>query len=367
MLKYPEMFGNNFNYEDKPFLYALSFFPSMFRRWEDWANIISVKDLFSLPEKEILELFSYSSIIQEFLIFRRKISWEKLWEDLLKRNIKMVIYGEDGYPPLLKEIKSSPPFLLYQGILEGDKFISIVGTRNPTSYGIKIAENLAKELAKYGFVIVSGLAYGIDTYAHKGALEGGGSTWAILGSSLDHIYPSRNINLAEKIIESGALISEYHLGTKPSRYTFPQRNRIISGISHGVVIVEAGEKSGALITADFALDQGREVFAIPGRITDDKSQGTNKLIQEGAKLVVDVRDILEEFGIEYEKEVKVVSLDPEEEKVLQILTFEPIFIEDIFKNIDIPITRLMFIIISLQAKGLVEEYPGQRYAKKKEV
>ncbi|MCX7845036.1 MAG: DNA-processing protein DprA [Dictyoglomaceae bacterium] len=243
----------------------------------------------------------------------------------------------------------------------------MVGTRRPTPYGIKLARDFAKELSSLGFIIVSGLAYGIDTSAHKGALEGG-KTWAVLGSSIDYIYPKGNERLAEEIKEKGALISEYPLGTKPSYYTFPQRNRIISGLSQGVLVVEAGKKSGALITASFALDQGREVFAIPGRLTDEKSFGTNKLIQDGAKLILDIIDILEEFKISYFiEEKRKVTLTPEEDMVLQKLSFDPIFIEDIVNELDLSISKLMFIIISLQAKGLVEEYPGNRYAKKRSV
>lgn len=359
------MFNNNLDFKHKPFLYALSLFPPLFRRWREWKDFISFMDLFFLPDKEMLEFFSYSPIIQEFLIFRKRNSWEKLWEELIKREIKMVVLGENNYPPLLKEIKNPPLYLLYQGSLEGERFISIVGTRRPTSYGIKLARDFAKELSSLGFIIVSGLAYGIDTFAHKGALEGG-RTWAVMGSSLDYIYPKGNEKLAYEIKEKGALISEYPLGTKPSYYTFPQRNRIISGISQGVLVVEAGRKSGALITANFALDQGREVFAIPGRLIDEKSFGTNKLIQEGAKIVLDLRDILEEFKIPYfiEKK-KEITLTFEEDLVLQKLSFNPIFIEDIVNELNIPISKLMFILISLQSKGFVEEYPGNRYARKR--
>ncbi|MFN3699800.1 MAG: DNA-processing protein DprA, partial [Dictyoglomus sp.] len=249
--------------------------------------------------------------------------------------------------------------------LYGDKFIGIVGTRRPSLYGMKMAESFAKELVRYDFVIVSGLAYGIDTYAHRGALEGNGRTFAVLGSSLDFIYPSGNAKLAERIIENGAIISEYPLGTRPSRYTFPQRNRIISGICQGVLVIEAGEKSGALITANFAVNEGREVFAIPGRLTDEKSVGTNKLIKDGAKIVLDIIDILEEYGISYERrDKKEVHLSEEENKILQVLGYEPIFIEDLLDKLKIDLSKLMFLIASLQGKGFVEEYPGLRYAKK---
>jgi len=355
----------HYNSKDKPFIYSLSYFPPLYRRWREWIDFISPSDLFLLSDKEILERFSYSSLIQEFIIFKRKTSWEDLWEKLVKKDYKLTTLWDEEYPPLLKEIKNPPLFLIYRGNIIGERFIAIVGTRRPTQYGIKISEYFSRELVKYGFIIVSGLAYGIDTYAHKGALEGGGRTFGILGSSLDFIYPSGNRILAERIVENGALISEYPLGTRPTKYTFPQRNRIISGISEGVIVVEAGDKSGALITASFALNEGREVFAIPGRITDERSKGTNKLIQDGAKMVLDIIDILEEFHIPFiYKPKSEVVLTEEEKKVLQFLDFNPIFIEDLMVKLNMDISRLMFIIVSLQAKGFVEEYPGNRYGKR---
>ena len=356
----------HFKNEDKPYIYALSFFSPLFRRWREWIDIVSPKDFFLLSENELINLFLGSSLIQEFIIFRRKFDLEREWEKLEKNKVKMTTFWEEDFPPLLKEIKNAPIFLLYKGDLKGDKFIGIVGTRKPSSYGIKMAEFFSKELVKYGFIVVSGLAYGIDTYAHRGAIEGGGKTFAVLGSSLDHIYPSGNLKLAEKIIENGAIISEYPLGTKPARYTFPQRNRIISGICQGVLIIEAGEKSGALITASFAANEGRDVFAIPGRLTDERSVGTNKLIKDGAKMVIDVFDILEEYNITYEvKKERNFNITQEERLVLSFLSPEPIFIEDLMKNLNIDLSTLMFIIISLQGKGLVEEYPGLRYARKR--
>lgn len=358
----------NYSIEDKPFIYTLSFFPPLFRRWREWIGFVTPKELFFESDRELLLQFSCSSIIQEFLIFRKKIDWEEEWKKLESKEIKMVVLWEKDYPALLKEIKNPPLYLLYKGSIQGEKYIGIVGTRSPSSYGIKIAENFSKELAKYGFIIVSGLAYGIDTYAHKGALEGNGKTFAVLGSSLDFIYPSGNLRLAERIIENGALISEYPLGTRPSKYTFPQRNRIISGICQGILVIEAGKKSGALITANFAVEEGREVFAIPGRLIDEKSLGTNKLIREGAKIVLDIIDILEEYKVPYEvKNNKEEFLTEEENRVLEVLNYEPIFVEDLLIKLKFDLSKLMFLIISLQSKGLVEEYPGLRYAKKRSV
>lgn len=357
----------NFSIEDKPFIYTLSLFPPLFRRWREWIDIITPKELFFESERELMCLFSGSSVIQEFLIFRKKVNWEEEWRKIDDKDIKMVTLWERDYPILLKEIKNPPLYLLYRGSIQGERYIGIVGTRTPSSYGIKMAENFSKELVKYGFVIVSGLAYGIDTYAHRGALEGNGKTFAVLGSSLDFIYPSGNLKLAERIIEKGALISEYPLGTRPSKYTFPQRNRIISGICQGILVIEAGRKSGALITANFAVEEGRDVFAIPGRLIDDKSIGTNKLIKDGAKIVLDIVDILEEYKIPYEiKSNEEIFLTEEESLVLKVLKYEPVFIEDLLGELKMSLSKLMFLIISLQAKGLVDEYPGLKYAKKKE-
>ena len=208
--------------------------------------------------------------------------------------IEEITINSKEYPQKLKEIYDSPQKLYVLGNknLLYKKGIAIVGSRDATLYGKKVAYNLAKELSQNKLAIISGLASGIDSYAHIGALEGG--TIAVLGSGIDNIYPKENIELAREIIRhNGCIISEYSLGTKPERLHFPQRNRIISGLSDGVVVVEASKKSGALITAEFALEQGKEVFSIPGDICKKQSEGTNQLIQEGAIIVTSAKDIIE--------------------------------------------------------------------------
>jgi len=226
------------------------------------------------------------------------LSPQQAWEKLEKRKIKFVLPSEKAYPFLLKKISVPPRGLYYQGSLFPEMIpLAVVGTRKISNYGKTVVKKIVQELVNYNFITVSGLAEGVDTIAHQTALKNKGKTIAVLGSGLDNIYPVSNKKLAQQIIKMGAVISEYPLGTSPHRSNFPCRNRIISGLSRGTLVIEAPVKSGALITANFALEQNREVFAIPGTIFQQNSQGTNKLIQEGAKLVTTINDILKELNI----------------------------------------------------------------------
>lgn len=213
-------------------------------------------------------------------------------------NISLLTNKSEKYPEKLAQISDSPICLYYKGNIDllNSKSIAIIGSRECSNYGKQMAVKFAYELAKLGFTIVSGGARGIDTFAHLGALAVGGRTIMVLGNSLEYIYPPENKDLEERILNNdGLLISEYMVGTKPSKYTFPERNRLISAISDGVLVVEAGIQSGALITVDFALDQGKNVFAIPGNITSKYSVGTNEIIKQGAKLITNIKDILYEI------------------------------------------------------------------------
>jgi len=218
-------------------------------------------------------------------------------------SIQKITLQDKDYPAILKELHSPPKIIYIKGkIIPKDKLaIGIVGTRKCTDYGKEIAYKLSSELSKLGITIVSGLAQGIDTYAHKGALDNKARTIAILGTGIDKksFYPLENYDLSEQIAENGAIISEYEQGSRGTKYSFPQRNRIISGLSLGVIVIEAPEKSGALITADFALEQNKEVFVVPGPINSENSKGTNKLIKQGAKLITNIHDILEELNLTY--------------------------------------------------------------------
>lgn len=296
-------------------------------------------------------------------------------ENILKHGIKAVTIEDDMYPVSLKNIYDPPIVLYMKGNIEKDeKFLAIVGSRRASSYGIKMAQTIAAELSKYGITVVSGMARGIDSYAHKGAIEAGGRTIAVLGCGLDIVYPSENKKLMENIISSGACVSEYLPGTSPIPGNFPARNRIISGISLGVIVIEAGERSGSLITADFALEQGREVFALPGNVNNYNSTGTNKLIKEGAKMVTGIDDILEEINISFtEEKIKdfyaqrlkddelFKGLDSNERKVLECLKLEPLHIDVIARKTGLGVGLISSILIMLELRGVVEQLPGNIY------
>lgn len=282
-------------------------------------------------------------------------------------NIRKLTPEDKEYPKILKQISDPPKELYLRGdFLERDKIaIGIVGTRECSGYGKQATLDIVGNLAEAGITIVSGLAKGIDTFAHRAALERGGRTIAVLGSAIDSksIYPCCNKKLAEKIIKNGALVSEYPAGTKSERYFFPQRNRIISGLSLGVLIVEAPEKSGALITAASALEQNREVFAVPGSIYSKNSVGTNKLIQMGAKLVASANDILEELNLPliFEKKKEFKPENKEEELLLNILTKEPMHIDEITKKSNLSAKIVNSTLIMLELKGAVKNIGGGYY------
>lgn len=256
----------------------------------------SAEAVLKAEEKELKAKGCSDAVIAKLMGGRKTADAEKLYDKVLSQGINLITVFEPEYPFLLKQTPNPPTVLYVKGKLPSVLVnVAIVGTRTATVYGANAARSLASQLAERNVCIVSGMARGIDTNAHKGALDVQGPTVAVFGCGVDVIYPPENRALAAQIAEEGALVSEFPLGMAPERGNFPARNRIISGLSHGVVVVEAPKRSGALITADFALDQGREVFAIPGAISSRSSQGCNQLIKEGAKLVQGVGDILEEL------------------------------------------------------------------------
>ncbi len=240
-----------------------------------------------------------TSAVRSITSSRPKISLEAEMEKLDRYGVKVLTWNDPQYPARLKEIYDYPPVLYVRGLLlpQDEWCVAVVGTRRATVYGRQVTEEIVSDLVRNKITIVSGLARGIDSVAHRSALEAGGRSLAIFACGLDIVYPSENAELARRIMAQGALVSEYPLGTKPRADNFPRRNRIMSGLSLGVLVVEAGETSGAMITAHLALEQNREVFAIPGSVLSPTSRGTNRLIQEGAKLVRDYRDILEELNL----------------------------------------------------------------------
>ena len=281
-----------------------------------------------------------------------------------------------GYPPLLKAIEDPPPVLYVKGDVEelGAPAIAMVGSRRPSTYGQVVADQLSRGLIKAGMTVVSGLARGIDSVVHLKTLEHGGRTLAVLGSGLSYIYPPENRPLAERISRQGALVSEFSMRTKPERLNFPLRNRLISGLSLGTVVVEAGERSGALITAQWALEQGREVFAVPGNVTAPTSRGTNRLIKMGAKLVEDVEDILEEFP-QYDfgsrraqaptsKEFCQGDSTPDESRLLSLLDpAEARHIDWIIEQAHFPTSLVSSLLLKLELEGKVTQLPGKLFLK----
>lgn len=293
---------------------------------------------------------------------------QKLFE---QGSFKFMTVNCPEYPDKLKNIYDPPPFLY----LEGDESclfeptIAIVGSRSLSVYGKRMAEKLASELAQAGFTIVSGFARGIDSIAHRAALEAGGKTAAVFGSGLDVIYPPENKAIYRNLVLNGCALSEFFLGVHPDRHHFPRRNRIISGLSLGVIVVEAGEKSGALLTAEHALEQGREVFAVPGNITSKTSSGTNRIIKEGAKLVTCAEDVLEElkFIIPIKKSrepEQVAELSDDRRQVYDLLSDEPQHIDKIVKKANISVSQTLEIMLDLELTGLVEQLSGKMFVKR---
>jgi DNA processing protein len=273
------------------------------------------------------------------------------------------------YPTLLAQVYDPPPVLYVHGQLDEPEvpLLSIVGTRGATSYGRMAAERLAAGVAQAGVTVVSGLAYGIDAAAHRGALEGGGRTIAVLGSGLDRIYPSQHARLAEQIAQHGAVLTEFALGTKPDARNFPQRNRIVSGLSFGTLVVEAGERSGALITAAFAAEQGRDVMAVPGSIYSPASQGTNRLIRDGATPITGVEDILLELepqrGIRRMAAEVIVPADDTERALLAALSAEPTHIDEIARAASLPMSVVSSGLAIMELKGLARHTGAMNYVR----
>jgi len=311
---------------------------------------------------------------------------ERELEAAVKAGCQLVTLSSDEYPPLLREISDAPLVLYVHGdaSLLSRHAVAMVGSRRPSAYGSSVAHRLASDLAQRGLVVVSGLARGIDSASHRGALEAPGRTIAVLGSGIDVIYPRENKSLAKKIMESGAVISEFPLGTGPTPQNFPIRNRIISGLALGVVIVEAAEYSGSLITARLALEQNREVFGVPGNITSAQSFGPNHLIKQGAKLVDQWIDVIEEFpaairiqllpaGEASEGEPAAAqtpslfetSLSPDQKAVFEALRAdEAVYVDSVFGSVTLPHPRVLAALLELEMTGLIRQLPGKNFIRK---
>ena len=334
-----------------------SYFPSMENAWQ--ANLQDFQEAgieFAIAEKIISQ--------------RRDISPNKEMEKLEKEGIKIITVNDDElYPNLLKEIPSAPAILYYKGQLQKDEIaIGIVGSRKVSTYGMQVATKLSRDLAQNNISVISGMALGVDGVAHRECLKLGKRTIAVLGSGIDEksIYPASNRQIAKDIITNGAIISEYPIGTPPLKQHFPARNRIISGLSLGVLVIEAAQSSGALITAKFALEQNREVFAIPGSIFSATSAGTNNLIRLGAKLVTKVEDITEELNLNslqnFQQAKKIIPDNDEEALILKNLSPDhPIHIDQLAKITKMNVTALSGILTLMEIKGKVKNIGGMRY------
>ncbi|HEY0605457.1 MAG TPA: DNA-processing protein DprA, partial [Herpetosiphonaceae bacterium] len=309
-----------------------------------------------------------SRSIEALVQTRRTLDLEAEYKRVTAAGVRLISRDDPDYPPLLAQT-TNPPFLLYvRGTLtELDRWsVAVVGTRQASTYGKEVTRKLVAGLVAAGITVVSGLALGIDAVAHSAALAAGGRTLAVLGSGVDQIYPQTNHNLGTTILQQGALLSEYPVGTLPTATNFPPRNRLIAGLSLGVLVVEAAAKSGALITAQFAAEQGRDVFAVPGNIFSQRSEGTHRLIKDGATLVSGVDDILEVLNLQaaYEQQSIAALLPetPEEIALLRLVEAEPRHIDLIARESTLPQPVVSSTLAMLELKGLVRQVGGMHYA-----
>lgn len=301
---------------------------------------------------------------------RRELDLDREMDRFARLGVSVLTLVDGTYPVLLKQIPAPPSVLYLRGSLSSgdERAVGIVGTRRLTPYGREVTAALAGDLAAAGVTVVSGLARGIDGIAHQAAIQAGGRTIAVLGCGPDVIYPPEHRGLAERIIANGALLSEYPPGRQPDAQNFPARNRLISGLSLGVVVVEAPERSGALITADFAADQGRDVFAVPGSVLADSSAGNNRLLRDGARLVRTAADVLEDLGLDAGPDADAVQqalpLDESERRLLAVLTREPQHIDEVAALADVPINEASAYLTILELNGLVRNAGALHYARR---
>lgn len=328
----------------------------------------SAENIFAASDKELQASHILpAEVIKSITENRKRDKVDNYYKKVKDNGIKVYTILENEYPEYLKNIYDAPPLVYVKGELLPQDSLSmgIVGSRKASEYGVKTAERLAGELAQAGMTIVSGMAMGIDSAAHRGALKAGGRTVAVLGCGLNHIYPRSSTGLFREIAAKGAIVTEYPLGMAALPKNFVARNRLISGMSRGVLVVEAGERSGSLITADFALEQGREVFAVPGNINSPNSKGTNALIKNGAKLVQRIEDIFEELNIGFERpsndRVDCRNFDAAEKAIMEVLGSTNKGVNDIISETGYPPGRIMSSLTMLELKGIIQSDNGLYY------
>ncbi len=328
------------------------------------------KTAWEAPAEGLRNVATMQGHIDRFIEERTEIDPDQQWEKLEKHEINCISVDSDYYPPLLKQLPCPPPVLYFRGDLSSieQPAVAIVGSRRSTFYGKEVAQRLAGEMAAAGITIVSGMALGIDTAAHRGALDNNGYTIAVMGCGLDSCYPLRNADLMDQIIAGGAVLSEFPVGTKPLPNHFPQRNRIISGLSLGTVVVEATAKSGSLITAEYALEQDREVFAVPGNVGSPYSRGCHQLIKEGAHLVESAADILSEISSASPLEEQLTiedyaSLSDQEKSLLNLIPYQPMHIDDIINACGSSAAEVITTLLALEFKKVICQTPGKYFSR----
>jgi DNA processing protein len=366
------------------------------KKWSDerlsWLALKMIPNLGNITFKRLLDRFGDPATVFEAKLndligveglraetARRIVSkaWEGNPEDelmgLRNYNARLITIFDSSYPKDLKEIHDPPPLLYLKGndIPQNKTLVGVIGSRNPSHYGLKVTEEICQGLAIRRIVVVSGMARGIDSAAHWGCLRGKGFTTAVLGSGIDILYPESNRRLFDYIVEKGTVLTEFPLGTPPEAKNFPIRNRIISGLSKGVVVIEASKRSGSLITASLALEQGREVLAVPGSIESFKSTGTHLLIKQGAKLVENADDILQELGLSYpyfggggvvtDKKMAMPPMEEDEKSVYDILGNYPIHIDQIARHSKLDPPRVASLLTGLELKGVIKQLPGKMF------
>ena len=319
------------------------------------------------PAHSLIEVVG-QDIARRILTYKREEKIKRKYDLFRKLKIRTIPYNSSEYPAWLRNIAHFPPILFVRGVIKPEDEISVgvIGTRGATVYGKSIAERFAGDFARAGITVVSGMARGIDTMAHTGALKYKGRTIAVLGCGVDRCYPPENRKLMEEIIDNGAVISEFKIGTPPLAHNFPKRNRIISGFSKAIVAIEAKEKSGVMNTVNWALDQNKYVFAIPGNIYSKASTGTNRLIKDGAIPVTSVDEILESLGIKYAKQgmpTKGITLTDTETKVFNNLSFEPTYLDVLSEALEQPTSSILNTLLGLEIKGMIKQLPGMMFVK----
>lgn len=306
-------------------------------------------------------------ITQNLIQLRTGVDLHLIEAQLNKLDVTVLTWDDPTYPHRLQEIDQPPPVLYVRGkLVEADEWaVAIVGTRRVTNYGKQVTEQLARALAQSGITVVSGLARGTDSIAHQTALNAGGRTIAVLGSGVDNLYPPENRRLAEDMMQRGAVISDYALGTQPEAANFPPRNRIISGLAMAVVVIEASQQSGALITADFAAEQGREVFAVPGSIYAPQSHGTNRLIQQGARPMLNPQDVLEVLNLnrvtQHREARAILPTNDLEARLLTLIRDEALHVDEISVQTQLPVKDITAALTMMELKGMVRQMGGMHY------